>query len=275
MIEKAGILIIDDDNNERKTLSDILSAKGYETFTAGEGREGIEAAACHDINVALIDLKLPDLPGLDVLAEIKRCSPSVEAIVLTGHATLDAAIEATNRGAFSFLRKPYEIEQLLLHIRRAVEKRTSEERMAWLASFPRLNPNPIAETSFSGEITFLTPAAERLFPDLPAAGLAHPLMAGLAELRKGEKEQMEREVKIGDCTYAQYLSCINERDCIRIYAFDITRLKRTEEALQRQLDEVVRLNRLMVGRELKMEEMRKKIKGMESQLAVLEAKGVR
>lgn len=123
------ILIIDDDPGLRKTLTDILRAKGYDTLTAGSGAEGIALLENQSVNLALIDLGLPDMPGLEVLNMLKAGFPSIEAIILTGNATLDSAIEATNREAFSFLVKPYDIETLLLQIRRAIEKQQARERI--------------------------------------------------------------------------------------------------------------------------------------------------
>jgi diguanylate cyclase (GGDEF)-like protein len=129
-MDKLQILIIDDDPGLRKTLADILTANGYETAAAKDGREGLELLNRYSVNLALIDLGLPDISGIDLLKRIKAGSPFTEAIVLTGNATLDSAIEATNRGAFSYIVKPYEPERLLLHIRRAFEKQRTEENIA-------------------------------------------------------------------------------------------------------------------------------------------------
>jgi two-component system cell cycle response regulator len=129
MEDKISILIIDDDPNLRKTLSDILRAKGYEVHAAKDGTEGLALLKQQAIHLALVDLRLPDISGLEILNRIKSDHPSTEAIILTGNATLDSAIEATNRGAFSYLQKPYEIDQLLLHIRRAMEKQQSEKKI--------------------------------------------------------------------------------------------------------------------------------------------------
>jgi diguanylate cyclase (GGDEF)-like protein len=129
-MQRPGILIIDDDRNLRKTLSDILTANGYETHTAASGSEGLALLERQCVKLALIDLDLPDISGIEVLDRIKANTPSTEAIILTGNATLTSAIDATNRGAFSYLVKPYEIEQLLLNIRRAMEKGEAEGKIA-------------------------------------------------------------------------------------------------------------------------------------------------
>ncbi|MHB8881004.1 MAG: GGDEF domain-containing response regulator [Thermodesulfovibrionales bacterium] len=129
ILTKAGILIIDDDPGLRKTLSDILRAKGYETLTAKDAAEGLSLVRQCSFDVVLIDLGLPDIPGIEVLNKVKALRPSSEAIILTGNATLDSAIEATNKGAFSYLQKPYDVDQLLLHIKRAVEKREADRKI--------------------------------------------------------------------------------------------------------------------------------------------------
>jgi PAS domain S-box-containing protein len=121
-MEKTRILIIDDDANLRKTLADILKIKGYEILAAANGADGLAALQERTVHLALIDLGLPDIPGLEVLARVKAESPTTEAIILTGNASLDSAVTATNSGAFSYVVKPYDLDQLLLQIRRAAEK---------------------------------------------------------------------------------------------------------------------------------------------------------
>ena len=98
MKAKKKILVVDDDANLRKTLADILKVKGYETAVAANGAEAIAAAEREMFSLMLIDLMLPDMSGLEVMARIKAISPLTEAIILTGHASMDTAIEATGRG---------------------------------------------------------------------------------------------------------------------------------------------------------------------------------
>ncbi len=124
-----SILIIDDDPHLRKTLSDILRIKGFETLTAGNGSEGLSLLGSRAVNLVLLDLGLPDMPGMEILHRINGEFPSTATIILTGNATLDSAIEATNTGAFSYLLKPYDIDQLVLNIRRAIEKQEDKERI--------------------------------------------------------------------------------------------------------------------------------------------------
>jgi diguanylate cyclase (GGDEF)-like protein len=142
---KPRILIIDDDPVQRDTLADILEGRGYAVLAAKDGTEGLAMIEQNEVALALIDLGLPDIPGMKILERIKSDCPSTEAIILTGNATLDSAIEATNRGAFSYLVKPYKIDQLLLQIKRANEKREAEEKIVRHASeLERINAELMA-----------------------------------------------------------------------------------------------------------------------------------
>jgi PAS domain S-box-containing protein len=124
------VLIVDDDPNLLRSLSDILGLQDFEVLTASDGKSAIRKAEVDSIEVALIDLNLTDMPGLDVLSEIKRVSPDTECMLLTGYASQETAIEAVNRGAFAYFQKPYDIDALILAIHRAIEKRQSKIALA-------------------------------------------------------------------------------------------------------------------------------------------------
>ena len=117
------ILIVDDDANLRKTLRDILKLKGYEASGVNSGQAAIDLVAKQSFPVALIDLRLSDMPGLDVLKELKEISPETECVILTGFASTESAIQAINLGAYSYLQKPYDVDQLVVTIQRAIEKK--------------------------------------------------------------------------------------------------------------------------------------------------------
>jgi diguanylate cyclase (GGDEF)-like protein len=164
----ARILIIDDDPGLRKTLSDILRVKGFEPQTASNGAEGIIALGQGLTDIVILDLGLPDMPGIAVLEKVKAASPSSEIIILTGNATLDSAIDATNRGAFSYLLKPCDIDQLLLHISRATEKRQASERIIRQnAELQRVNAELKTLYEVSSSLTSSLDTAV-LFPELLA-----------------------------------------------------------------------------------------------------------
>ncbi len=123
------ILIVDDDPNLRKALSDILKARGYRSTAVGTGRAALEHTEEEPPGVALIDLRLDDMSGLEVMRGIKERSSGTECIVLTGHASQASAIEAINLGAYSYVQKPYDVEQLLVTVRRAIERQEAEQAL--------------------------------------------------------------------------------------------------------------------------------------------------
>jgi PAS domain S-box-containing protein len=116
------VLLLDDDPNLRTVLSDILKMKGIESIPVDTGAAALARIEQQHIDVALIDLKLEDISGLEVLSAIKARSPETECIMLTGHASQATAIDAVNLGAYSYFQKPYEVDQLLVAIQRATEK---------------------------------------------------------------------------------------------------------------------------------------------------------
>jgi PAS domain S-box-containing protein len=123
------IFIVDDEEHFRETLCGILLNQGYTPTAVATGQAALDRLQEQMPAVALIDLKLEDMDGLDVLAAIKTRVPSTECIVLTGHASQASAIEALNLGAYGYLQKPCDIEQLLLVIHRAIEKRKAEKAL--------------------------------------------------------------------------------------------------------------------------------------------------
>lgn len=225
--------MVDDDPNLRKTLTDILRIKGYATVAAANGAEAIAAAEKRPFSLALIDLMLPDMPGIEVMARIKAITPLMEVVILTGNASMDTAIEATRQGAYAYLLKPYQMDELLRLIGHGVERHQAQEEILRLASFPRLDPSPLIEFGAGGEVSYLNPAAERLFPDLNTMGLSHPLLQGsaelIADLRQGRRQgNVIHEVGVGEATYEVHLYYVHEVDLVRVYVMDITKRKLAE-----------------------------------------------
>jgi two-component system cell cycle response regulator len=248
MNEEKKILVVDDDPKLRKTIADILGGKGYATAVAATGAEAIAAMASDDISLALIDLMLPDMPGLEVMARIQAMSPLTEAIILTGNASMDTAIKAISQGALSYLLKPYNMDDLLLNIKHGVERQQAKQEILRLASFPRLDPHPEIELDSAGEVSFLNPAGERMFPGLSAQGVSHPLlhdpMEMIAVLRQGkEQEETITERAIDAATYELHISYIQDINRIRIYVVDITESKHAQERLQRYSADLEKKNK--------------------------------
>lgn len=167
-MDNPRILIIDDDPNLRKTLCDILRLRDFDPFSAGNGIEGLAMFRDAPFNLALIDLGLPDISGIDLLRRIKSDYPQTEIIILTGKASMDSAIEAANCGAFSYLVKPYEIEQLILNIVRAMEKQQAEQALRDSEERFRLISESINEVFWIADVDlkqmiYVSPGYERVW----------------------------------------------------------------------------------------------------------------
>lgn len=122
MGEKERILIIDDDAGTRESLSLILDRKGYETGTAATGREALEKARERAYNVALLDVKLPDVEGTELLAPLKKIRPDMAVLVITGYASLESAVRSSLEGALAYITKPLNLNSVLAAIRKACKK---------------------------------------------------------------------------------------------------------------------------------------------------------
>lgn len=128
-MHKTHIFIVDDDSGLRTTLAKILEARGYSPIAFEKGKEALERLKQEMPVVALIDLRLADTSGLELLEGIKASAPDTECILLTGYASQTSAIEAVNLGAYGYLQKPYDVDQLLVMIRRAVEKQAAQAKI--------------------------------------------------------------------------------------------------------------------------------------------------
>ena len=135
MTEPARILIIDDDENVRKILEMALKANGYAVDTARDGKEAIEKSNRNFYNLALVDIRLPDMEGTALLTAMRETTPRMVKIVVTGYPSLDNAIEAVNKNADGYIVKPFKTEQLLSMIEERLRKqrearRYSEQKVA-------------------------------------------------------------------------------------------------------------------------------------------------
>ncbi len=122
MNEKERILIVDDDLGFLQVARSILQAKGYEVDTAPSGSEAVYRAKEHFCNVAVLDISLPDIDGTELLSTLLNLSPDILAIMLTGHSSVNNAVQSLNRGAFAYLEKPLDPDHLLSVIARGLEK---------------------------------------------------------------------------------------------------------------------------------------------------------
>jgi DNA-binding NtrC family response regulator len=127
-----SILVVDDDAEVRKTLSLILSKEGYSVETVENGKQATRISEKSRFDMALIDTKLPDMEGTELLHRLKENQPHMVKIIITGFPTLENAMEAVNEGAAGYILKPFDVEKLLEMIRKHLKRETDEHVSNWM-----------------------------------------------------------------------------------------------------------------------------------------------
>jgi len=130
MPNRPHILIVDDEERFRKTLSRLLHSRGLEVEAVDSGEAALEHVEGQEPDVVLMDVKMPGMGGIKALAEIKRRHPAVEVLVLSGHASVDTAKEIIELGGFDYLLKPYSIDDLMVKIDAACERKQARSKNA-------------------------------------------------------------------------------------------------------------------------------------------------
>lgn len=118
-----NVLIVDDEKNIREGLGRSLSMDGYEIYLAENGKKGLEIVNSSEIDLVITDLKMPELSGEQLLKKITSSNPNIPVIILTGHGSIETAVDAMRDGAFDFLTKPVNLDRLSLLVKRALSSR--------------------------------------------------------------------------------------------------------------------------------------------------------
>ena len=119
----ARILVVDDEEGIRRILAQVLEYEGHEVQTGGSGTEALELYASFDPDLTFLDVKMARMDGLEALQKLRESDPDALVIMISGHGTIDTAVEATRRGAYDFLEKPLDTDRLLVTIRNALQQR--------------------------------------------------------------------------------------------------------------------------------------------------------
>ncbi len=114
------ILIVDDEKNYLLVLSAVLEEEGYEVLTTASSQEALEILKASDVDLVLTDMKMPGLDGIELLEQIKNRDPELPVIMMTAHGTVDKAVEAMQKGAYSYILKPFDNERLTLYVQKAI-----------------------------------------------------------------------------------------------------------------------------------------------------------
>jgi DNA-binding NtrC family response regulator len=127
---KTRVLIVDDEEQFVQALSERLAIRNYDVTTSLSGEDALDKVRHYNFDVVILDVQMPGIDGVEALREIKHLKPLTEVIMLTGHGTIETAIEGMKLGAFDFLMKPCDTEELDTKIKKAqVRKAEQEERI--------------------------------------------------------------------------------------------------------------------------------------------------
>ena len=142
-MEKLKLMMVDDEARFLVTTEKLLKKKGVDVVTAGSGAEALEKLRQQTVHVVILDVKMPGMDGVATLREIKRQFPMVEVIMLTGHATVESAVEGLKTGAVDYLMKPADLDEIIekandaFNRRQGIEEKIRVARMRGLMKSPR------------------------------------------------------------------------------------------------------------------------------------------
>jgi DNA-binding NtrC family response regulator len=140
-INAIKLLLVDDDDDLRQDLTHLFRRQGHEVTAAASGEDALDKAAHARFDVALLDLHLPGISGIDVLVHLKERQPELEVLMLTAHSSIETAVEAMRRGAYDYLTKPFRTPDLTVHVQKAFEKvQLARRERQWLQQLSYESP---------------------------------------------------------------------------------------------------------------------------------------
>jgi len=157
----SSILIIDDEKAIRKTLGEILSYEGYKLEEAGDGEDALKRFKEKTYDVVLCDIKMPKMDGIEFLEKAREANPDVPIIMISGHGTIETAVEAVKKGAYDYISKPPDLNRLLITIRNAMDKTSLVTEAKVLKRKVSKTPDMIGE---SGPIRKIKDTIEKVAP---------------------------------------------------------------------------------------------------------------
>ena len=129
-----SILVIDDEDAQRNILMGYLEKKGFSIYSASSGNEGIKLVKNNLIDIVLSDYKMPDKTGIEVLEEVKKINPEISFVILTAYGTIENAVKAMRLGAFDYISKPVDLDELDLMIEKIIENKNLRSEIRLLKS---------------------------------------------------------------------------------------------------------------------------------------------
>jgi two-component system response regulator PilR (NtrC family) len=131
MMKKRNVLIVDDDPDVLSMLERLLKKLDYYPFVAQNGEEAVNVIDAQKIDVVVSDLVMPEMDGMELLKRVKSRKGDIPFVMITGHPTIETAVEAIKKGAYDYLTKPFQVEEVQIKIDRALEKRGLRRSLRW------------------------------------------------------------------------------------------------------------------------------------------------
>ncbi len=178
-----AVLIVDDEVTIVESLKGILSDDGFEVIHAYNGYEALKKIETYSPDIILLDIWMPGMDGIETLKEIKKTSPHIPVVMITGHGTIESAVEATKSGAYDFLEKPLSIDKIMVTINNALNFRKLEEENLYLRK-KSIEKNSITGTS---------PAVQKLYEEVMIAAPSEATILITGENGTG-KEMVARTI---------------------------------------------------------------------------------
>ncbi|MBW1667140.1 MAG: response regulator [Deltaproteobacteria bacterium] len=138
------IILVDDEKEFAETLAERLRTRGYDVATAFSGEQAIAKLKEYNYDVAIVDVLMPGVDGIEVLKEIKKIKPLTEVVMLTGHGTVETAIQGMKLGAYDYLMKPCEMNTLLEKLEGACKRKEDQEERIRKALAEKLSTSPMS-----------------------------------------------------------------------------------------------------------------------------------
>src|SRR5450830_1608312 len=123
MERQARVLVVDDEKGIREGCRRVLQAEGFRVAVATNGEAGLELARTAGFDLALIDVKMPGMGGIELVRQLQQMDPALVSVMITGYATIETAIDATRNGAHDFLPKPFTPDELMAKVEKGLERR--------------------------------------------------------------------------------------------------------------------------------------------------------
>lgn len=165
-MEKTRILVVDDEENVRRSIAGVLQDEGYQVDLAASGEECLDRFDINAIDLVLLDIWLPGKDGIEVLKELKKIQPSMYVIMISGHGTIETAVQATKLGAFDFIEKPISLDKLVLVLQHALDQKRLQEENRNLKDFLRQETamigNSIPMQALRQQIEYAAPTEGRV-----------------------------------------------------------------------------------------------------------------